>query len=166
MPEKAAGYLVYQREAAEKPAAAPADPTGGNGDRQQGGRGGRGGGAAAGGAGARTQFGTDLVLRTLADGAERTFTDVAEFHFTEDGKQLIYAVSAHDTAKNGVFAAKPGTADAATALLAGKGKYSKLTVDENQTQIAFLSDRDDAAAKQPKWKIYRWDRQEIGRAHV
>jgi dipeptidyl aminopeptidase/acylaminoacyl peptidase len=171
MPEKAAGYLVYQREAAaEKAAAAPADTTGGNGDQQQGdqqqgGRGGRGGGGAAGagrgagGAGARTQFGTDLVLRALADGAERTFTDVAEFHFTEDGKQLIYAVSAHDTAKNGVFAAKPGTADAATALLAGKGKYSKLTVDENQTQMAFLSDRDDAAAKQPKWKIYRWDRQ-------
>ncbi|MGD0870681.1 MAG: prolyl oligopeptidase family serine peptidase [Bryobacteraceae bacterium] len=170
MPEKAAGYLVYQREAAaEKPAAAPAGTTGGRGngnqqqgDQQQGGRGGRGGGGAgggAGGAGARPQFGSDLVLRALADGAERTFSDVAEFHFTEDGKQLIYAVSAHDTAKNGVFVAKPGVADAATALLDGKGKYSKLTLDENQTQMAFLSDRDDAAAKQPKWKIYRWDRQ-------
>jgi hypothetical protein len=160
MPEKAAGYLAYQREAvAEKPAAAPADSTGGDGDRQRGGRGGRAGGAAAGGAGARPQFGADLVLRALADGAERTFTDVAEFHFTEDGKQLIYAVAAHDTAKNGVFVAKPGTADAPTALLDGKGKYSKLTVDENQTELAFLSDRDDAASKQPKWKIYRWDRQ-------
>ena len=42
---------------------------------------------------------------------------------------------------------------------AGKGKYAKLTWDENQTQLAFLSDRDDAAAKQPKWKLYRWDRQ-------
>ncbi len=160
MPEKASGYLAYQREAAEeKPAAPPAGATGGNGggDQQQGGRGGRGG--VAGGAGTRPQYGTDLMLRALADGAERTFTDVAEFHFTEDGNQLIYAVSAHDTAKNGVFLAKPGTADAATALLAGKGKYSKLTLDENQTEMAFLSDRDDAAAKQPHWKIYRWDRQ-------
>ena len=25
--------------------------------------------------------------------------------------------------------------------------------------MVFLSDRDDAAAKQPKWKLYRWDRQ-------
>ena len=167
LPEKAAGYLAYQKEAAERPAAnAPdgAKPLGG-GDYyadQQGGRGGRGG--AAGGAGrgaggaARPAFGTDLVLRALADGAERTFTEVAEFHFTDDGRQLVYAVAARDTAKNGVFAAAPGSADAPLALLDGKGKYSKLTFDENQTQMVFLSDRDDAAAKQPKWKIYRWDR--------
>jgi hypothetical protein len=124
---------------------------------QQGGRGGRGGGAGGAGRGAggaaRPTFGTDLILRALADGAERTFTDVAEFHFTDDGKQLVYAVSARDTAKNGVFAAMPASADAPLALLDGKGKYSKLTFDENQTQMVFLSDRDDVAAKQPKWKI-------------
>ena len=72
---------------------------------------------------------------------------------------MVYAVSARDTAKNGVFAVTPGAADAPAALLDGKGKYAKLTWDENQTQLAFLSDRDDAAAKQPKWKLYRWDRQ-------
>ena len=158
LPEKAAAYVAYQKEAAGAPAATPADAAknaGGLGD-QQGGRGGRGG-AAAGGP-ARPAFGTDLVLRTLADGTERTFPDVAEFHFTDDGKQLVYAVSARDTAKNGVFVAVPGSADAPVALLDGKGKYSKLTFDENQTQMVFLSDRDDAAAKQPKWKIYRWDR--------
>jgi dipeptidyl aminopeptidase/acylaminoacyl peptidase len=100
-----------------------------------------------------------MVVRNLADAAERTVTDVVEFTLTEDGKQLVYAVSARDTARNGVFALKPGTADAPVALLEGKGKYQKLTWDENQTQIAFLSDRDDAAAKQPKLKLYRWDRQ-------
>ncbi len=35
----------------------------------------------------------------------------------------------------------------------------KLTFDENQTEMAFLSDRDDAASKPPKFKLYRWDRQ-------
>ena len=35
--------------------------------------------------------------------AERTFTDMAEFSLSDDGKQLVYAVSAHDTSKNGVF---------------------------------------------------------------
>jgi dipeptidyl aminopeptidase/acylaminoacyl peptidase len=161
MPEKASGFLAYQREAPDAPArpATAAEPKTGGGDQQgRGGRGGAGGGGGRGGAG-RTQFGTDLVLRSLADGAERTFTDVAEFHFTEDGKQLIYAVSARDTAKNGVFVARPGSSDAPTALLDGKGKYLKLTLDENQTQLVFLSDRDDAASKQPKWKLYRWDRQ-------
>ena len=53
---------------------------------------------------------------------------------------------------------KTAGGDAPAALLAGKGKYAKLTWDENQTQLAFLSDRDDAAAKQPKWKLYQWDR--------
>ena len=158
LPEKAAGYLAYQKEAPERAANAPAGakPLGGGDAADQQGRGGRGGAAAGAG---RSEFGTDLVLRSLVDGAERTFTDVAEFQFTEDGKQLVYAVAAHDTAKNGVFAAAPGVAGAPAALLDGKGKYSKLTFDEKQTQMVFLSDRDDAAAKQPKWKIYRWDRQ-------
>ena len=79
-------------------------------------------------------------------------------HFTEDGKQVVYAVSARDTAKNGVFAATPGSSDAVATVLDGKGKYSKLTFDENQTEMAFISDRDDNAGKPPKWKIYRWDR--------
>ncbi|MEI9975154.1 MAG: hypothetical protein WDO73_25730 [Ignavibacteriota bacterium] len=43
-------------------------------------------------------------------------------------------------------------------MLDGKGKYSKLTFDENQTQMVFLSDRDDQGAKPAKWRIYRWDR--------
>jgi dipeptidyl aminopeptidase/acylaminoacyl peptidase len=76
----------------------------------------------------------------------------------EDGKQLVYAVGARDTAKNGVFVAKPGDASTPAALLDGKGKYARLTWDEDQTQLAFLSDRDDAGAKQPKWKLYQWDR--------
>jgi dipeptidyl aminopeptidase/acylaminoacyl peptidase len=163
MPEKAAGYLAYQKEASERPANAPegAKPLGGGDapDRQgdqQAGRGGRGGRGGSGGRGA--DFGSDLILRSLADGSERTFTDVAEFHLTDDGKQLVYAVASHDTAKNGVFVATPGSGDAPVAVLDGKGKYSKLTFDENQTQMVFLSDRDDNAAKQPKWKIYRWDR--------
>jgi dipeptidyl aminopeptidase/acylaminoacyl peptidase len=162
MPDKASGFLAYQREAPEPPARpvtppseTKAEPKAGGGD-PQGGRGGRGGAAAG---SARNQFGTDLVLRSLADGAERVFSDVAEFHFTEDGQQLVYAVSARDTAKNGVFAARPGSADAPTPLLEGKGKYLKLAFDENQTELVFLSDRDDPSAKQPQWKIYRWDRQ-------
>jgi len=157
MPEKASGFLAYQREAPEAPArngAQGAQPNN-RGDADQG-RGGRGGGA-AGGRGSRPQFGTDLVLRKLADGAERTFKDVAEFQFTEDGAQLVYAVSAHDAAKNGLFVARPESADEPLSLLAGKGKYAKLAFDEHQTQMAFLSDRDDNAGK-PKWKIYLWDR--------
>jgi len=164
LPEKAAGYLAYLREAPEAAPAANPSPQKKGGADQQGGRGGRsGGGAAAAGSGARPEFGSDLVLRSLADSTERTFPDVVEFSLTDDGKQLVYAVSARDTAKNGVFAARPGAADAPAALLTGKGKYAKLTWDENQTELAFLSDRDDA---KPTWRVYRWDRQAAAAAEL
>src|ERR1035441_4388246 len=166
MPEKASGLLVYLKEAPDAPAGdaekAPAPPPKPEGD-QQGGRSGRGGAAAgaagAGGRGSRPEFGSDLVVRNLADASERTIADVVEFTLTEDGKQLVYAVSARDSARNGVFALKPASGDTPAALAEGKGKYVKLTWDENQTEAVFLSDRDDAAAKPPKWKLYRWERQ-------
>ncbi|SPE43147.1 Peptidase S9, prolyl oligopeptidase active site domain protein [Candidatus Sulfopaludibacter sp. SbA3] len=166
MAEKASGYLAYLKDAPEGAATAPTDdskPQGGdsNFDQQggRGGRGGRGGGAAGGGRGARPEFGTDLVVRSLADGSERTYPDVTEFSFAEDGKQIVYAVSAKDAARNGVFAVKPGSADGASLLLGGKGKFLKLTWDENQGEVAFLSSKDDPDSKQPKFKLYRWDRQ-------
>ncbi len=160
MPEKASGLLVYLKEGPDAPvgAAGSAPPTPGPGD-QQGGRGGRGGAASGAARGPRPEFGTDLVIRNLPDSSEHTITDVVEFALTEDGKLIAYAVGARDTAKNGVFAVKPGADGAPVALAEGKGKYAKLTWDESQTQMVFLSDRDDAAAKQPKWKLYRWDRQ-------
>lgn len=158
LPDAASGYLAYLKEAPEGTASPSASPTPqGNAD-QQGGRGGRGGGAAA-GRGARAQFGSELVLRNLSDSSERTFADVVEFSLTDDARHVVFAVSAHDTAKNGVFAVRTASSDAPAALIVGKGKYSRLTWDENQTQLAFLSDKDDAAARQPKWKLYRWDRQ-------
>lgn len=158
MPENASGYLAYLKEAPEPAAAKPADSGRAGGDfaDQQAGRGGRGGGGGA--RGPRPEFGSDLVLRTLADGAERTFSDVVEYTLTDDAKQLVYAVSAKDTAKNGLFLVRPGAPDAPAALLSGKGKYIKLTWDEKQSELAFLSSHDDPDSKNPQWKLYGWDR--------
>ncbi len=161
MPEDAGGYLAYQKDGGAAADGAAEAPQGNDRSDQQAGRGGRGGRGGAGGGragGARPQFGTDLVLRTIADGSERTFSDVAEFSLSHDGKQLVYAVSAHDTSKNGVFAVNLSGGEPAT-LLAGKGKYQRITWDENQKQLVFLSDRDDQASKPAKLKLYRWDRQ-------
>lgn len=163
MPEDAGGYLAYQRQGPDTPSSAAETPQE-NGLDQQAGRGGRGGRGGAGG-GARLQFGTDLVLRTLGDGAERTYSDVAEFSLSHDGKQLVYAVSAHDTAKNGVFVVNLSGGEP-TALLSGKGKYLKITWDEPQKQLVFLSDRDDQASKPAKLKLYRWDRQSATAAEL
>ena len=144
-------------------AAGAANPPAGGGARQGGatGGGGRQGGTrgAAGGrgAGARTEYGVDMVVRNLIDKNERTIPDVADFTLSKDGESLTYAVSSRITESNGVYRITPGTSDAPTAILSGKGKYTRLSWDQKQTQLAFFSDRDDAAAARPKVKIYFTD---------
>jgi dipeptidyl aminopeptidase/acylaminoacyl peptidase len=81
-----------------------------------------------------------------------------DYSFSRDGKTLVFSVSSRNSASEGVFAVTVGTGGEPTALLTGKGKYARLSWDDRQTQLAFLSDRDDAAAAQPKLKLYLWDR--------
>ena len=106
----------------------------------------------------KKEYGSELILKNLADKSERPFADVTEYTLSKDGKSLVFAVSAKNEDSNGAFVVAPGSADPPAALLAGKGKYTKPTWDDKQTQLAFLSDRDDAAAAQPKFKLYRWER--------
>ena len=135
MPEKAPGLLAYLKEGPDAPAdgGVPATAAGGQTISR----------AAAADAAVRrrraagraSEFGTDLVLRTLADGAERTFADVVEFLLPDDGRQLVYAVGARDTAKNGVFAAKPGDA----------GRAGRAAGRQRQVRQAHLGRKPDAA---------------------
>lgn len=106
----------------------------------------------------KKEYGTDLVLRNTGAGSERTFTDVLEFSLSKDAKALIYAVSSKKEDSNGLYAVNTADSASPAELLTGKGKYTKITWDEDQTQMAFISDRDDAAAEQPKFKLYHWDR--------
>jgi dipeptidyl aminopeptidase/acylaminoacyl peptidase len=106
----------------------------------------------------KKEYGSDLVLRNLADKSERAFPDVLEYTISKDVKSLVYAVSSKKEETNGAYAITPGIDGAPVALVAGKGKYEKLTWDEKQTQLAFISDRDDAASAQPRSKLYHWDR--------
>jgi len=152
VPENGESLLAYLK--GPKPGATPAAATESNQDQGRGGRGGSG-------RGARAKYGSDLVARDLRAQAvkERTFEDVAEYSMSKDGKTLAYTVASKKEESNGAYAVAPGTDSAPVALLTGKGRYSKLTWDFAQKQMAFLSDRDDAGAKPPKYKVYLWDRQ-------
>lgn len=149
VPEVGAGFIAYLLEAKvaekkpedKKPDAAPAPPAA-RGRRDS----------------KKKEYGTDLVLRNLSDKSERTFPDVLEYSLSKDAKNLVFTVSSKKEETNGAYAAATASADAPVALLNGKGKYTKLTWDEKQTQLAFLSDRDDVASSQPRYKLYRWDR--------
>src|SRR6266404_2943097 len=147
-PEEGAGFIAYSLEAKveerkaedRRPDAAPAAGTRGRRDPK------------------KKEYGTDLVLRNMADKSERTFSDVLEYALSKDAKSLVFAVSSKKEETNGAFAIATSTADGPVPLLTGKGKYTKLTWDEKQTQLVLLSDRDDAASTQPRLKLYRWDR--------
>ncbi len=163
VPEDGIGWIAYQLEAKpeeKKPEAEAPKPGDDNEDLQQ-----RGGARMAGARpGGKKEYGSDVVLRNLYDGKERTFSDALEFSLSKDAKTLVFTVSAKKEEANGVFVMTPIVDAAPTELLAGKGKYSKLTWDEDQTQLAFASDKDDAAAKQPKIKLYYWKRGDAAKA--
>ncbi|MFZ3245522.1 MAG: prolyl oligopeptidase family serine peptidase [Candidatus Acidiferrales bacterium] len=108
--------------------------------------------------GAKKEFGTELVLRNLQTRKERTFADVLAYTLSKDGATLVYAVAAKNEAADGLFAVNVAGDSGAQALLTRPGKYVQLSWDEPQKQLAFLSDRDDAKAKQPKLALYLWER--------
>ena len=169
-PEDSAGWIAYQLEAkpeerrSDDKAAEPKTEQKQNEDYedfQQRGRGAVGGRPG----GARREYGTDLVLRNLSNGAERTFADALEYSFSKDARTLVFTVSSRKEETNGVYAASTGNDGPPVDLLTGKGKYSRITWDEEQAQMAFISDRDEAATKQQtkdsppaKFKLYHWDR--------
>ncbi len=148
VPEDGAGFIAYLLEAKpeekkadeKKPETPPAPAARGRRDTK------------------KKEYGSDLVLRNLTDRSERTFADVLEYTISKDAKSVVFAVSSKKEETNGAYSVTTSTADAPVALLSGKGKYTKLSWDEKQTQLVFLSDRDDVASAQPRMKLYRWER--------
>src|SRR5215213_9104507 len=108
----------------------------------------------------RKEYGTELVLRNTATTNERKFSDVLDFTISKDAKTLVFTTSSRKEDTNGVYAVATDTDAAPTTLLSGKGKYQRLTWDEDNTQLAFTSDKEDAAAKQPKFRVYHWNRKD------
>src|SRR5688572_1122114 len=109
----------------------------------------------------KKEYGTELVLRNTSTGTERKFSDVLDFTISKDAKTLVFTTSARKEETNGIFALTTAEGDGApVTLLSGKGKYQRLTWDEDNTQLAFTSDKEDAEAKQPKFRVYHWNRKD------
>jgi len=163
VPEDGTGYFAYLMEAkpeekpaaqpkpesspsgeATAPAAAPPSPTP------------RGASAR----GKKKEYGTELVLRNTATANERKFSDVLDYTISRDAKTLVFTTSARKEDSNGVYAVTTDNESEPVALLSGKGKYQRLTWDEDNTQLAFISDKEDTDAKQPRFRVYQWNRKD------
>jgi dipeptidyl aminopeptidase/acylaminoacyl peptidase len=108
----------------------------------------------------KKEYGTELVLRNTATGNERKFSDVLDFTISKDAKQLVFTTSSRKEETNGVYFVNTDSDGPPAALLSGKGKYQRLTWDEDNTQLGFVSDKEDAEAKQPKFRVYHWNRKD------
>ncbi len=97
--------------------------------------------------------GTELVLRRLSDGKERTFPFVNNYLFTKNGAYLAFSRASKDTLQNGVYIVDLKSGQELP-VLKGPGKYSKLVFDDTGRQLAFLSDMKDHTAKQPVYALY------------
>ena len=115
----------------------------------------------------KKEYGTELVLRNTSTGTERKFSDVLDFTISKDAKTLVFTTSARNEETNGVYAVMTAEGDAVPmTLLTGKGKYQRLTWDEDNTQLAFTSDKEVAEAKQPRFRVYHWNRKDPQAAEV
>ena len=103
--------------------------------------------------GRRQEFGSTLVLRNLATGAERRINDVTTYVFDDSAKWLGYTVSSHDNARDGAYVMSPADGRE-IALLAGRGTYKQFAFDRAGNQAAFVSDRDDAGKEHPRFTLY------------
>ena len=110
--------------------------------------------------GKKKEYGTELVLRNTGTSNERRFSDVLDFTISKDAKTLVFTTSSRKEDTNGVYAVTTDSDGPPVALLSGKGKYQRLTWDEDNTQLAFTSDKEDAGAKQPKFRVYHWNRKD------
>ncbi len=162
VPEDGSGFIAYlleakadQKKPDETRNATPSEETTSDATTTQRGS---GGGAQSSRNSKKKEYGTDLVLRDMSTGKQRTLNDVLDYSFSKDAKTLVFTVSSKNEETNGVYAMTPQTDAAPVPLLAGKGKYQKLTWDEDQTELAFIGDRDDQESKQPKFKVYMWQR--------
>ena len=142
VPEDGSGFIAYLFEPVAEPKSAESSSPP----------------AARPGRAKKKEYGSELVLLNTATNTERKFSDVLDFTISKDAKILIFTTSARNEETNGTYAVKTDVADGPLiTLLTGKGKYQKLTWDEDNTQIAFISDKEDAAAKQPKFRVYHWN---------
>ena len=150
--------------AAEPAAAEPAAEAQAGEARGAGRRGGRRGpGGAAGPAAdpieAKRPEGTDLLVRDLATGSERTIADVVAYGVSRQGKWLWYHTSAKkpaQDAKYGLFV-QPLAGGDAVQLLDGIAHVGNVTIDRAEAAVAFTSDKVDFAADKPASDLYLWE---------
>jgi dipeptidyl aminopeptidase/acylaminoacyl peptidase len=97
--------------------------------------------------------GTDLIIHDLVAGTDQIVAEVMDYAVAKNGSAIAYAVSSKTPANDGAFLRNLVDSSTMT-LLSGPGNYKGFAFDTRATQLAFISDRDDYAAKASRFKLY------------
>ena len=97
--------------------------------------------------------GDDLIVRMLADGSEQKLEKVSWHRFTKDGSQLLYVTSTKDEGGDGLWL-RDVAAATSRALLEGEGDYRNVTLSDDETRIALLTNLADFQAEEPANEVY------------
>ncbi len=108
---------------------------------------------AARGTGPRRTYGSSLVIRTLATGAEERLPDVLSYSFDDAGTVLAYTVVSRDSTRDGAFV-RSMPSGVTTTLAAGRGNYKALALDSLGRQVAFLTDREEFGRDKARYALY------------
>jgi dipeptidyl aminopeptidase/acylaminoacyl peptidase len=97
--------------------------------------------------------GDPYVLRNLATGKEERIENVVTTRWSEDGTVLVYVLSTKDGAGDGIIF-RDLKADKKTTIVQGMGRYPKVDIHDDTKKVAFVTDKDDYAAKKPTHSLY------------
>ncbi|RZL33082.1 MAG: S9 family peptidase, partial [Pedobacter sp.] len=107
------------------------------------------------GAGAAKE-GSDLIVKNLTTGVERTIKFVTEYAFSKDGKRLVYTCSGSKkdkTAPVGVFLLNNETGTVKT-LVKEKGNFKGFVFDDDSERLAFLGETSPEKQEIKDFSIY------------
>ncbi|MES2829263.1 MAG: prolyl oligopeptidase family serine peptidase [Bacteroidota bacterium] len=100
--------------------------------------------------------GTDLMVKNLITGIDRTLKYVSEYAFSKDGKQLAYACTGSKkdkTAPSGVYLLNTEKGTIKT-LINKKGNFKGFAFDEDSEELAFLGEHSPEKAEIKDYFIY------------
>jgi dipeptidyl aminopeptidase/acylaminoacyl peptidase len=101
----------------------------------------------------KKEYGSPMVIRELATGAESRIEDVVAVEVDPKGTWLAYVVASRDSTKDGLYLRRVAGGEP-VAVATGEGQYKAMAFDKAGAQLAFVSDREEAKAEKPRYALY------------
>jgi dipeptidyl aminopeptidase/acylaminoacyl peptidase len=104
----------------------------------------------------KKEEGTDLIVKNLLTGVDKTYKYVTDYLFSKDGKQLVFACSGSKkdkTAPQGVYMLNIEKGTLKT-LVAGKGSFKNFVFDDESEHVAFVGEQSPEKQQIKDYNIY------------